>query len=250
MLRPRIIPCLMMSEGRLIKTKKFKNPTYIGDPINAIKIFNEKEADELILIDIGVGKIGQEPDYELIEKCASECFMPMTYGGGIKTMHQADKIFSLGVEKIALQGALFGRPDFLSELVARYGSQSIVVSIDVKTNWYGGHGIHAKNSKIRSDLISFLRQIELMGAGEILLTSVNNDGKMSGMDLKLISRASHTLRIPLVACGGVNSIKDIRDGLFAGASGIGVGSMFVFYGPHNAVLINYPSPDVISKILK
>lgn len=242
MLKHRVIPALLLSEGGLVKTRQFKNPKYIGDPINAIRIFNDKEVDELMVLDIVASKRGREPDYDMIELFAGECFMPLCYGGGVSTVEQAARIFDLGVEKISLQSAVLSDISLITRLADRYGSQSIVVSVDVKRNWLKRPELYesrtGKNN--RQPWLDFARQVVAAGAGEILLNAVDRDGEMQGMDLELIREASGTLQVPLVALGGVGSLQDIRAAVDAGASAVAAGAYFVLHGPHRAVLITYP----------
>ena len=252
MLKKRVIPTLLLKEGGLVKTTKFKNPKYIGDPINAIKIFNEKEVDELIVIDIDASKNSAEPDYKLIEQFSSECFMPLCYGGGIKNVQQAKKIFSLGVEKISIQDAFYDDIKFLKSLVEQFGSQSIVASIDVKRTWTGKHKLYSARygSFLRIDLMQFLIKIIDLGVGEILINSVDRDGTQSGIERDLIGKISRISKVPIISAGGVASLEDIKLVSEAGASGISVGAFFVFKGPHRAVLISYPSYSDLAKLFK
>ena len=250
MLAERVIPCLLLKENGLVKTRRFKKPVYVGDPINAVKIFNEKEVDELILLDIEASKNEKEPDYAFIEQIAGECFMPLCYGGGIRTLDQAAKIFASGIEKVSLQASILENPWLIEEIAARYGTQSVVVSIDIKKNLLGKHQLYSGIKKKKNmDWKGYLLRCIEAGAGEILINSVDNDGMKNGMDLKLIAQASDLAKVPLIAVGGVGSLEDIRDGIQAGANAVAVGSMFVFQGPHNAVLITYPEYDELEELL-
>lgn len=242
MLKNRVIPALLLHHGGLVKTVKFKNPTYVGDPINAIRIFNEKEVDELMVLDISASLEQREPDYSLIEQFASECFMPLTYGGGIKTIQQASTLFSLGVEKICVQKAAFEDPTFITKLAEKFGQQSITVSLDLKRNWYGTYRPYcATVGEIRSKKwLEVLENLIKAGAGEVLLNSVDRDGTLAGPDLGIIALASRAVSVPLIAVGGVGSLQDIKSAVSAGASAVAAGSFFVFHGPHRAVLITYP----------
>lgn len=214
----------------------------VGDPINAIRILNEKEVDELMVLDIVAGKEKREPDYGLIEQFAGECFMPLTYGGGITCIDQAARVFALGVEKICLQTAALVNPQLITQLAERFGSQSVVVSIDVKRNWRNKPLLFKSAS--RSTLaVSWLAQAQTLvaaGAGEVLLNAVDRDGTLGGLDLDLIRQASAALPVPLIALGGVASLVDIKAAVDAGASAVAAGAFFVFHGPHRAVLISYP----------
>ncbi|CAB1259796.1 imidazole glycerol phosphate synthase subunit HisF [Vibrio cholerae] len=251
MLKSRVIPCLLLDDNRLVKTCKFKNAKYIGDPINAIRVFNEKEVDELLLIDISATKSGKGPNYELIEEIAGECFMPLCYGGGITTFAQAKQIFSSGVEKISIQNCHFTNPEIVRKIVSEYGSQSVVASIDLKKNFFGNYKIYDyKNKRYRSEpWQDYIIKLQGYGVGELLINFVDNDGMMSGMALEVIKEASALLKIPLVTVGGVGCLEDIKNGVLSGASAIGVGSFFVFHGPHKAVLISYPNYYELEELL-
>ena len=242
MLKNRIIPCLLLKNGGLVKTIKFDNPKYIGDPINAIRIFNDKEVDELMVLDIMASKDNREPNYALIEQFASECFMPLCYGGGIKTLEQARRLFTLGIEKICIQSAIFNNINLITDIAELFGSQSVIVSVDIKTNWLGKKSLYnSVTGKIMNiSLFEHIQSIVDAGAGEIVLNSVDRDGVMGGMDIELINRVSSILSVPLIALGGVGSLNDIKVAVQSGASAVAAGSFFVFQGPHRAVLITYP----------
>lgn len=252
MLQHRVIPCLLLRRGGLVKTRGFRDPKYVGDPINAIRIFNEKEVDELIVLDIVASKEGTEPDYRLIEQFAGECFMPLCYGGGIRTLDQARRIFALGVEKICLQSALFEGLALVSQIAEQYGSQALVASVDVKRSRLGRSRLYQSRSgkTLRQPWIEFLEQAVEAGAGEVILNSVDRDGEMNGYDLKLIQEASQAVSVPLIALGGAGSLEHFRQAVLAGASAVAAGAMFVFYGPHRAVLISYPPYEALEKLLK
>lgn len=252
MLKNRIIPALLLQDGGLVKTQQFKNPKYVGDPINAIKIFNEKEADELIVIDINASKEGLEPSYSVIELFASECFMPVCYGGGISNLDQAARIFDLGIEKISLQSAVLNSTNLIEQIAKRFGSQSVVVSIDVYRNWLNRYKLYESRSAKVLDFKwqSHLHQCVNAGAGEILLNSVNNDGVQAGYDLTLISAASNEVNVPIIALGGAGKLSDFKQAIEAGASAVAAGSMFVFHGQHRAVLISYPQYGELHQLLE
>jgi imidazole glycerol-phosphate synthase subunit HisF len=251
MLNNRVIPILLIEKGGLVKTVKFKNPKYVGDPINAIKIFNEKEVDELIVLDISASKSGINPDYKAIENFASECFMPLCYGGGINNLEQAKTIFSLGVEKIAIQTSIIDNNNFIKSLADTFGNSSIVVSIDIMKNWRGAYNIYSfyRNRKLKRDWYIFLKEIVESGAGEILINSVDRDGTLLGIDQALISETSQAVNIPIIYCGGVGSLEDIKLAINKGASAVGAGSFFVFTGPHRAVLITYPKYSELESLI-
>ena len=242
MLKHRVIPALLLRDGGLVKTRQFKDAKYVGDPINAIRIFNEKEVDELMVLDIVASKHGREPDYAMIELFAGECFMPLCYGGGVSTVEQAARIFDLGVEKISLQSAAINDITLISRIAERFGSQSVVVSVDIKRNWLNRPGLQQSSTgKIRKlAWLDFARQAVAAGAGEVLINAVDRDGEMQGMDLDQIREASTALTVPLIALGGVGSLQDIKAAVEAGASAVAAGAFFVFHGPHRAVLITYP----------
>jgi imidazole glycerol-phosphate synthase subunit HisF len=244
MLMPRLIPCLLLSSSRggLVKTMRFKAPKYVGDPINAVRIFNEKEVDELMVLDIDATKEGRGPDFDLVEQLASECFMPICYGGGIRSFDDARTLFALGVEKVSLQSAFLHDPTVLRRIADHAGDQAVVASIDVRKDWLGRYRLRTF-STVRSptcDWRVLLRSAVANGAGEVLVTSVNREGALGGMDLDLISEASRLVEVPLIAHGGASSLADVRAAVDAGASAVAAGAFFVFYGPHRAVLITYP----------
>jgi cyclase len=228
------------------------NPKYVGDPINAIRIFNEKEVDELMVIDITATQDKREPDYNLIEQFAGECFMPLCYGGGINSVEQAHKLFSIGVEKICLQTAAIETPKLVAQISSRFGSQSVLVSVDVKKNWIGKRNLYSSSrGKIVSiDIFDFIKKVIDLGAGEIVLNSIDHDGVMDGMDIDFIRQVSQAISVPLIAVGGVGKLDDIKDAIDAGANAVAAGAFFVFYGPHKAVLITYPKYKELENLLK
>jgi cyclase len=245
MVRTRVIPCLLLKNLGLVKTVRFKHPTYVGDPINAVRIFNDKEVDELVFLDITATRERRPPPFELIAKIASECFMPFCYGGGIRTMEHVTQLFTLGVEKIALNSTAAENPHFVNEVASVAGSQSVVVSIDVKRNLFGRYRVFTRSGTTRTehDPVDYARRMQDSGAGEILLTSIDRDGTMTGYDLELIQRVSAAVSLPVVACGGASQIGDFVAGIDAGAAAAAAGSLFVFTGKHRAVLINFPAPQ-------
>ncbi len=245
MLYPRIIPCLLVHKNGLVKTTKFKDSKYVGDPINAVKIFNEKEVDELIVLDIDASANGREPDYKMIQNLALECRMPLCYGGGIKTVEQAQRIFSLGVEKIAISSLAVENPLMVSAISERVGNQSVVVVLDAKkkllSNKYELY-IHNGTKSTGIDPVTFAAEMERMGAGEIVINSIDQDGLMKGYDFNLINRIREVITIPLTVLGGAGSIDDIGSVIQEhGIIGVAAGSFFVFKGKYRAVLINYPT---------
>ena len=245
MLAPRIIPCLLVHKKGLIKTVKFNKDKgkYFGDPSNAVKIFNEKEADELMVLDIDATVEGREPDYKMIEYLAVECRMPLCYGGGIKTVAQAQKVFNLGVEKIALSSAVVENPSLVSEIAKEVGTQSVVVVLDVKKKMFGGYDVFTHNGtkKSKVNLEKFVVELQGLGVGEIVINSIDNDGVMQGYDIGLVSKLKPLIETPMTILGGVGTLNNIKDLINQfGIIGCAVGSLFVFKGKYKAVLINYP----------
>ena len=245
MLRPRIIPTLLVHKGGLYKTQKFGSPKYVGDPINAVRIFNEKEVDELIVLDIDATREGRPPNYKMIAALATECRMPLCYGGGVSSSAQVGDIIQLGVEKIAMSAAAIARPELISEAAATVGSQSIAVVLDVKK---GGllkkYEVVTHNATKRTgiDPVAFAKKLEALGAGEIVVNSVDHDGEMKGYDIDLITRMRNAIHLPMTVLGGAGSLADIEQLIGAfGIVGAAAGSLFVFKGKYRAVLINYPN---------
>lgn len=247
----RVIPCLLLRNGGLVKTRKFKNPIYVGDPINAVKIFNEKEVDELIFLDIDATRKNKEPAYETIKNIASECFMPFCYGGGVRNLEQMEKIVGLGTEKVCINSAAFTDPEFVRAAAEKYGSSTIVVAIDVKKNFFGKYSVYINGGTKNTfmDPIEYIKKVEALGAGEIFLNSIDRDGTMEGYDLEIVKMASQAVSIPLIACGGAGNMQHFKEAInYGGASAVSAGSFFVFHGKRNAVLITYPDYKVIKEI--
>lgn len=244
MLRPRIIPCLLISNRGLVKTVKFGNAKYVGDPINAVKIFNEKEADELAVFDIDASVKGLEPDFKMIGHLAEECRMPLCYGGGIKTVEQARKIIGLGVEKVSISSAAIENPSLIKHISEEIGSQSLAVVLDVKRTMFGSkYEICTCNGKRKTGLspLEFVKEAERLGAGEIVINSIDNDGEMKGYDIILAKKIREVISVPMTVLGGAGSLDDV--GVLIrnfGIVGAAAGSLFVFKGVYRAVLINYP----------
>lgn len=234
-----------------MKTRRFSNPKYVGDPINAIRIFNEKEVDELVVLDISRSCSGKEPDYPLIESIASECFMPVCYGGGISTVQQAARIFDLGIEKIALQTSALDDLKVVSDIAKRFGSQSVVVSVDIKYNWLGKARLYKSSTKKNLSLnwLDFVNRAVSAGAGELIINSVDRDGCLNGYDISLIGQVARSVSIPVVALGGASKIADFKAAVLGGASAVAAGSMFIFHGPHRGVLITYPTQSELEEML-
>lgn len=244
MLRPRVIACLLVKDKGLVKTVGFKDPKYVGDPINAVRIFNEKEVDELMVVEIDATTSGREPDYSLIENLAAECRMPLCYGGGVRTAQQVERIVGLGVEKVALSSALFADPGVVPKAAEGVGNQSIVAVFDVKKMAEGRYEIFTHNGTCatgRSPL-DMAVEMEKLGAGEIVLNSIDNDGRMKGYDRALVSAVRAVTSLPLTCLGGAGSLADMqRLTEEHGPMGVAAGSLFVFKGVYRAVLINYPN---------
>jgi len=242
MSRTRIIPVLTIMGNRLVKTVKFKNPNYIGDPLNAIKIFNEKKVDELIILDIEASRQNKEPSYKLIYEMAGEAFMPLGYGGGIKTLDQAKKIFALGIEKVVLNSVLLENPNLITQIANIYGAQSVVLSLDYKKNILGKLRPHFYSGKeyMKKDINTFALEMIDLGIGEIILQDIEKDGTFGGYNLEMISELKN-LSIPIVAMGGCNSVSNMKEALKSGANAIAAGSLFVYRNNDpKSILINYP----------
>jgi imidazole glycerol-phosphate synthase subunit HisF len=244
MLRPRIIPCLLIHQKGLVKTVKFKDPKYVGDPINAVKIFNEKEVDELMVIDIDATVERRGPNFDLIKNLAIECRMPFCYGGGVTTVEEARKIISLGAEKVALSSRVIESPSIITDIAKAVGSQSVVVVLDIKKKLFGGYEVFINNGKKSTGInpVDFVKKIENYGAGEIVLNSIDNDGVMKGYDWELIDKVYQAHHLPMTVLGGAGSLQDmaklVKKYKIIGAA---AGSLFVFKGIYKAVLINYPT---------
>lgn len=250
MLRNRIIPCLLLRNGGLVKTTRFTSPKYVGDPLNAIRIFNEKEVDELMVLDIDASREGREPNYALIEQIAGECFMPLCYGGGISTLEQADRIFALGVEKVSVQSAALSDASIITSIAQKWGSQAIVASIDVKRDLFGRRRLFSAASRKRvGDWRAQIKKVTEAGAGEILLNSVDHEGLMKGLDLELVREAAAAVSVPLIATGGIGSLVHIKEAVEARADAVAAGAFFVFQGPHRAVLVTYPAYSDLAALL-
>lgn len=248
-LRPRIIPVLLVSGGYLVKPVAFRKPVYIGDPINAVKIFNEKEVDELVVLDIDASRSGQGVNFDLIESIASEAFMPVGYGGGVRTATDAERVIGAGMEKVVLGAALREGSEAITEISQMIGSQSTVVSVDAKKK-LGGYEAMVQNGRqrTRNTPVEWARRAEKLGAGEVIVSSIDREGARSGYDLTLIREVSEAVAVPVVALGGAGSLLHLADGLAAGASAAGAGTMFVQHGKHKAVLITYPSSEELDSL--
>jgi len=247
---PRIIPILLLTESGVVKTTKFKGPRYVGDPINALRVFNEKEVDEVVIVDIHAWNHKRGPDFVRVAELAGECFMPLGYGGGITTLDQIRGLFRCVIEKILLNTALHSHPDLVSRAASIAGSQSVVACIDVKKNWLGRPRVCVAGGTVDTGLdpIEWAKQVEARGAGEIILQSIDADGSQAGYDLDLITKVASAVTVPLVALGGAGNLADMAAAIRAGAHAAAAGSFFVFHGKHRAVLITYPNQAQIRAV--
>lgn len=252
MLRSRITPCLLVHKKGLVKTVGFKDPKYVGDPINAVKIFNEKEVDELMVLDIDASVEGRGPDFTLIKNLAVECRMPFCYGGGVTTVEQAKKIISLGAEKVALSSAAVNDFDLIPKISEAVGVQSVVVVLDVKKKaLFGGYEIYIHNGKKATGLKvkEFVERLDKVGVGEIVINSIDRDGKMEGYDFSLIDLVREATEGPMTVLGGAGSLEDIKSVICKyKIIGVSAGSLFVFKGKYRAVLISYPNKQEKKKL--
>jgi len=241
--RKRIIPVLLLHQGGLVKSKKFKDYTYVGDPINAVRIFNDKEVDEIVILDIDASKKAQEPNYAMIADITGEAFMPLAYGGGITSVGQCEKLFYTGIEKLVLNSVLHTEKgfDLIKNISKQYGNQSVVASLDIKENIFGKAQLftHYNGKSRKLNYLDFAKKCEEAGAGEIMLNAVNRDGMYTGYDLELLQKVAESVSIPVIICGGASSKADFIKAEEKGASAMAAGSMFVFQQPNQAVLISY-----------
>jgi cyclase len=246
----RVIPVLLLKNAGLVKTVKFGSPRYVGDPINAVRIFNDKGVDELMFLDITATREKRGPDFRLISDIASECFMPLAYGGGVRTLEDAKRVLTLGSEKVVINSYAAENPAFITEAAKVFGSQSVVVSFDVKKNILGRYTVWTQSGTKNTgmDPMAYAKNMEEKGAGELMLNSIDRDGTGRGYDLDLIRRVTSAVSVPVVACGGAASVEDFGKAVSqAGASAVAAGSFFVFHGPHRAVIITYPEPEALQK---
>lgn len=251
MIRPRVIPCLLLKNEGLVKTVIFKDPKYLGDPINIVRIFNDKEVDELIFLDILATVENRRPNFDLLGKITSECFMPLGYGGGIRTMEDVKELLAMGVEKIVLNTSAVENPSLI-RLAADYaGSQAVVISMDVKKTLLGNYEVYVRGGKMGTGLdpVTFAVEMEKQGAGELFVNSIDRDGTMQGYDLELVRRVAESVTVPVVVCGGAGNIGHLAEAIRAGASAAAAGSLFVFQGPLRGVLISYPAQDELKRIM-
>lgn len=253
MLRTRVMPCLLLKGNGLVKTVRYKQPNYVGDPVNTIRIFNELEVDELILLDIDASVSGCGIQYDILEDVASECFMPLTYGGGIRHIEDAEKLFSLGIEKCVINTCSLECENIVGRIARLFGSQSVVVSIDVRRTLFNSYRVFSKGGTVkhRHSPVDWARRVEDTGAGEIILTSIDREGTFSGYDLELIRAVSEAVTIPVIAHGGASCVEDFCRAVFEGkASAVAAGSMFVYQGKNRAVVTNFPSRKTLREALR
>lgn len=251
MFLPRLIPVLLLKGKGLVKTIKFKDPTYVGDPINAVKIFNDLKADELIFLDITASKEGRCIDYNLVKNIGDEAFMPFGVGGGVSNLEQVEDLFKAGAEKVVINTNAILNPGLVKEASEHFGSQSIVVCLDVKKNLFGKYEIFIKDGSENTHLNPLEQALKMqdLGAGELIVNSIDNDGVMKGYDINLIKLISYKLEIPVVACGGAWKLDHFKEAYYEGnAHALASGSFFVFHGARRAVLINYPNKIEVKEI--
>lgn len=252
MLKTRVMPCLLLDDGRLVKTIKFKNPRYIGDPINALKIYNEKEVDELILLDITATREERRPAYDVIEQVASECFMPLAYGGGVNSIADMKLIYSLGIEKIIINSHAAVDTKFIRRAADEFGSQSVVASIDCKKGLFGKYTVKTVSgtNDLKVDPVAHALRLQEMGAGEIVVNAIDRDGTMDGYDIALMRRITGAVTVPVIALGGAGSVNDIEAVVKeAHVSAAAAGSLFVYQGKDLGVLINFPGQTELEELL-
>ena len=243
MLRTRVIPCLLLRGESLVKSVQFKTYNYIGDPINTVRIFNELEVDELVFLDIAASREGKKPNYKILEQIASECFMPLAYGGGLSDIRDIGRIFAIGFEKIVINSFAITDPDFITCLADKFGSQSIIGSIDAKKNLWGRYEVftHGGSRKAGKNPIDWALELERLGVGELLVTSMDQDGTWNGYDIKLVESVTSKVHVPVIANGGAGTVHHIGDVVKkGGASAVALGSMVVFQGKDLGVLVNFP----------
>ena len=248
MLRTRIIPALLLDNESLVKTRKFRNPGYVGDPCNTLRIFNELEVDEIAFLDITASRKGRAPNFDLLRDIATECFMPLAYGGGITSLDQAARIYGTGFEKVILNSYPHQRPEIISEIAEVYGTQAVVASIDVAQTMFGREVIrtHGGRKSQRPNPVEWAIEMERRGAGEILLTSIGREGTWGGQAIELIRKVSDAVSVPVIAQGGTGSVADMVDAVQqGGASSVAVGAMVVYQKKDFGVLVNFPERSAL-----
>lgn len=249
-MRPRVIPTLLVEDGELVKTIQFKNSIYLGDPINTVRLLNDMEVDELVVLDISASKQDKGPNFSLVEDIRNEAFMPLAYGGGIHTVSQVQDLISMGVEKVSLNKTLLDNPNIVKEASQLIGSQSIIGSIDIKKSLFGKYKIfsHTDKKYLQSDLAGYLETLETLGVGELLINLVDRDGTWKGYDLNFVEDIARYVNVPLVICGGASSLDDLKLVTLSGADAAAAGSLFSFQGKDQGVLTNYPSSGELDKL--
>lgn len=251
MLSVRVMPCLLLRRRGLVKTVKFKDAAYIGDPINTVRIFNEMEVDELVFLDITASPENKAPQFDLIEEIANECFMPFGYGGGLRSVDDIHRLFDLGAEKAVLNTVAIKNPNLVSEAARRFGSQSVIVSIDARRNLWGRYQVHGNGGRenTKLDPVEYAVRMANAGAGEILITAMDRDGTFSGYDLELTRSVAEAVSVPVIACGGAGTLPDFQKAVWDGrAAAVAAGSLFIYQGAHRAVLVNYPKPEQLQSL--
>ncbi|MCK6584636.1 MAG: AglZ/HisF2 family acetamidino modification protein [Anaerolineales bacterium] len=252
MIKPRVIPALLLKGQGLVKTVKFKEPKYLGDPINIVRIFNDKEVDELVLLDITATPENRGPQFDMLKNIAGEAFIPLAYGGGIRSMDDVRKLLSIGIEKLIMNTSAVETPSLVREVADHAGSQAAVVSIDVKKGLLGKYEVftHCGQKKTGLDPVKHAVDIERMGAGEIIINSIDRDGTMEGYDVELVCKVADAVQVPVVACGGAGNLSHVSEVIKQGhASAAAAGSIFVFQGPLRGVLISYPTPKELKEFI-
>lgn len=253
MLSTRVIPCLLLQDGGIVKTKKFKKPRYIGDPINVVKILNEKEVDELIFLDIDASPNRQEPNYELVKTITNECFMPFSYGGGISSLEHASRLFNLGIEKVVIGSNAINDKKIITDIATQYGNQSVVAAVNIKRNIFKKPRLYNPSNKkmLKINLSDYCKELVNAGAGEIFLNFVDRDGMKNGYDGEVISSLSSIVTVPITVCGGAGCLEHMQSAVKNfGASAVAAGSLFVYHGKRDAVLVNYPDYSKLVELFK
>lgn len=251
MLRTRVIPTLLLRRQGLVKTQQFRDPTYVGDPINVVRILNDKQVDELVLTEITASRVGASPDFALLEQIASEAFMPVAYGGGVRTVDDAKRILRLGIEKILLNTATFEQPSLVTALAERFGAQCVVASVDIKRNWRGKYEVfsHSNRRVTELDPVRWIEKLVKLGAGEVIINTVHREGTMKGFDLALLKQLRGKVEVPLVVGGGAGSLESMQAALTAlPEASLAVGARFIYYGPYRAVLVSYLEPNELDQL--
>lgn len=246
---PRCIPVLLLQNGALVKTVQFRDPKYIGDPLNAVRIFNEKEVDELVFLDLDASVKGTPIPFKLLEEISEECFMPLSYGGGIKTIEDIRRIIQTGIEKVIIGTEAVENPEFVKQVVAEFGSSTVCVSLDIQKNTSGYHLYTRSGTRLmQADPVDYAQELETLGVGELLVHSIDREGMRNGYDLDLIRALRKAVNIPIIASGGAGTLEHLCEAVQNGASAVAAGSMFVFHGRHQAVLISYPDQTALKRI--